>query len=64
MRYVIVNGTAVIRDGVLVRDALPGRAIRRPVATPRGGRRASLLSGRKFRTSPETTASNPPAVPV
>jgi N-acyl-D-glutamate deacylase len=33
MRYVIVNGTAVIRDGVLVRDALPGRAIRRPVAT-------------------------------
>ena len=33
MRYVIVNGTAVIRDGALVRDALPGRAIRRPVAT-------------------------------
>jgi N-acyl-D-glutamate deacylase len=33
MRYVIVNGTAVIRDGVLVRDALPGRAIRRPMAT-------------------------------
>jgi N-acyl-D-glutamate deacylase len=33
MRYVIVNGTAVIRDGVLARDALPGRAIRRPVAT-------------------------------
>jgi N-acyl-D-glutamate deacylase len=32
MRHVIVNGTAVIRDGVLVRDALPGRAIRRPVA--------------------------------
>lgn len=31
MRYVIVNGTAVIRDGVLARDALPGRAIRRPV---------------------------------
>jgi len=31
MRYVIVNGTVVIRDGVLVRDALPGRAIRRPV---------------------------------
>jgi N-acyl-D-glutamate deacylase len=29
MRYVIVNGTPVIRDGVLVRDALPGRAIRR-----------------------------------
>jgi N-acyl-D-glutamate deacylase len=33
MRYVIVNGTPVIRDGVLVRDALPGRAIRRPVTT-------------------------------
>jgi N-acyl-D-glutamate deacylase len=33
MRYVIVNGTAVIRDGKLVRDALPGRAIRRPVTT-------------------------------
>ena len=33
MRYVIVNGTAVIRDGELVRDALPGRAIRRPVTT-------------------------------
>jgi len=33
MRYVIVNGTLVIRDGALVRDALPGRAIRRPVAT-------------------------------
>jgi len=32
MRYVIVNGTAVIRDGELVRDALPGRPIRRPVA--------------------------------
>ena len=32
MRYVIVNGTPVIRDGKLVRDALPGRAIRRPVA--------------------------------
>jgi len=31
MRYVIVNGTAVIRDGKLVRDALPGRAIRRAV---------------------------------
>jgi N-acyl-D-glutamate deacylase len=31
MRYVIVNGTAVIRDGVLVRGALPGQAIRRPV---------------------------------
>jgi N-acyl-D-glutamate deacylase len=31
MRYVIVNGKAVIRDGKLVRNALPGRAIRRPV---------------------------------
>ena len=31
MRYVIVNGTVVIHDGELVRDALPGRAIRRPV---------------------------------
>lgn len=33
MRYVIVNGTPVIREGVLVRDAFPGRAIRRPVTT-------------------------------
>lgn len=32
MRHVIVNGTAVIRDGELVREALPGRPIRRPVA--------------------------------
>lgn len=32
MRYVIVNGTPVIRDGVLVRDALPGRPIRRSAA--------------------------------
>jgi N-acyl-D-glutamate deacylase len=31
MRYVIVNGTPVIRDGELVRDAKPGRPIRRPV---------------------------------
>jgi len=31
MRHVIVNGTAVIRDGELVRDALPGRPIRRSV---------------------------------
>ncbi|HSD00215.1 MAG TPA: amidohydrolase family protein [Casimicrobiaceae bacterium] len=31
MRHVIVNGTPVIRDGALVRDALPGRAIRRAV---------------------------------
>ena len=33
MRYVIVSGVPVIRDGALVRDALPGRPIRRPVAT-------------------------------
>jgi N-acyl-D-glutamate deacylase len=33
MRYVIVNGMPVIREGALVRDALPGRPIRRPVAT-------------------------------
>jgi len=33
MRYVIVNGTPVVRDGELVRDALPGRAIRRSVTT-------------------------------
>jgi N-acyl-D-glutamate deacylase len=32
MRHVIVNGAVVIRDGVLARDALPGRAIRRPVS--------------------------------
>ena len=31
MRYVIVNGTPVIRDGALVRDAQAGRPIRRPV---------------------------------
>jgi N-acyl-D-glutamate deacylase len=31
MRFVIVNGTPIVRDGVLVRAALPGRAIRRPV---------------------------------
>ena len=30
MRYVIVNGTPVIRDGALVRDAQAGRPIRRP----------------------------------
>ena len=29
MRHVIVNGTPIIREGVLVRQALPGRAIRR-----------------------------------
>jgi N-acyl-D-glutamate deacylase len=34
MRYVIVNGTAVIRNGALVRDALPGRPIRRTMMTP------------------------------
>jgi len=33
MRYVIVNGATVISDGELVRDALPGRAIRRPVGS-------------------------------
>jgi N-acyl-D-glutamate deacylase len=33
MRHVIVNGTVVIRNGVLARDALPGRAIRRPIST-------------------------------
>lgn len=33
MRHVIVNGTAVIRDGALVREALPGQAIRRSVTT-------------------------------
>jgi N-acyl-D-glutamate deacylase len=32
MKFVIVNGTPVIRDGKLVRDALPGRPVRRPVA--------------------------------
>ena len=32
MRHVVVNGTPVIRDGALVRDALPGRPVRRPVA--------------------------------
>jgi N-acyl-D-aspartate/D-glutamate deacylase len=32
MRYVIVNGVPVIGDGKLVREALPGRAIRRPIA--------------------------------
>jgi len=33
MRYVIVNGVPVIRDGELVHEALPGQAIRRPIAT-------------------------------
>jgi N-acyl-D-glutamate deacylase len=31
MRYVIVNGTPVILNGELVRNAMPGRAIRRQV---------------------------------
>ena len=31
MRHVIVNGTPIIRDGELVREAKPGRAIRRAV---------------------------------
>lgn len=31
MKFVIVNGTPVIRDGQLVRDALPGRPVRRAV---------------------------------
>lgn len=30
--HVIVNGTFVVRDGKLIEDARPGRAIRRPVA--------------------------------
>jgi N-acyl-D-glutamate deacylase len=29
MRHVVVNGTPVIRDGELVREAKPGRPIRR-----------------------------------
>ncbi len=29
MKHVLVNGVAIIRDGVLVREALPGKAIRR-----------------------------------
>jgi hypothetical protein len=32
MRHVIVNGTPVVLDGELVRDALPGQPIRRPAA--------------------------------
>ncbi len=31
MKFVIVNGTPVIREGELVRDALPGLPVRRPV---------------------------------
>ena len=33
MRHVLVNGVAIIRDGELVRDALPGRPIRRAVTS-------------------------------
>lgn len=33
MRHVVVNGVPVIRDGELVREALPGRAIRRKVGS-------------------------------
>ncbi len=32
MQYVIVNGTPIIRKGALIRDALPGKAIRRQVS--------------------------------
>lgn len=32
MRHVLVNGAAVIADGELVREARPGRPVRRPVA--------------------------------
>jgi N-acyl-D-aspartate/D-glutamate deacylase len=28
---VIVNGTFVVRDGKLIDDARPGRAVRRPI---------------------------------
>ena len=31
MRYVIVNGVPVIRDGTLVRGAMPGKAVRRAI---------------------------------
>jgi len=34
MRHVLVNGTAIIRDGELVRDAKPGRPIRRASTAP------------------------------
>jgi hypothetical protein len=33
MRDVLVDGTFVIRGGVLDPDAYPGRAVRRPVTT-------------------------------
>jgi len=36
MRHVVVNGVPVIRSGELVREAKPGRAVRRGVAE--GGR--------------------------
>ena len=32
MKHVLVNGEAVVADGELVRDARPGRAVRRPHA--------------------------------
>jgi N-acyl-D-glutamate deacylase len=31
MRHVIVNGEPVITDGALVREARPGKPVRRPV---------------------------------
>jgi N-acyl-D-glutamate deacylase len=34
MRHVLVNGTPIIRDGELVRDAKPGRPVRRSVTAP------------------------------
>jgi N-acyl-D-glutamate deacylase len=34
MQHVVVNGVPVIRGGELVREALPGRAIRRRVEAP------------------------------
>jgi N-acyl-D-glutamate deacylase len=33
VKHLLVNGQAVIADGALVRDARPGRAVRRPVAS-------------------------------
>ncbi|MEO8362424.1 MAG: amidohydrolase family protein, partial [Vicinamibacteria bacterium] len=34
MRYVIVNGTPIIQKGELVREAMPGRPVRRAVTAP------------------------------
>ena len=34
MRHVIVNGTPILRDGELIRDAKPGRPVRRPAVAP------------------------------